>query len=200
MLWRHTAEEPGAAGRIEAVMDFDGLVDSYEKPIYNLIFRVLGDPDEAADLTQETFVAAYSSWGSFRGDSTAYTWLYRIALNLCKNKFRERDRRRDYEGPSLDETPGGGSSHFAPTWQDRIQDPSATPDAALQRKELKELIEQAIRQLPPDYRIVAVLRDLHGLSYTDIAAAADLSVEVVKTRLARARNMLRRRLGAYLSE
>ena len=182
-------------------MDFDGLVDSYEKPIYNLILRVLGDPDEAADLTQETFVAAYSSWGSFRGDSTAYTWLYRIALNLCKNKFRERDRRRDYEGPSLDEAPDRNDHPSTyPTWRDRIEDPSATPDAALQRKELKELIEQAIRQLPPDYRIVAVLRDLQGLSYTDIAAAADLSVDVVKTRLARARSMLRRRLGAYLSE
>jgi RNA polymerase sigma-70 factor (ECF subfamily) len=180
-------------------MDFDGLVDSYEKPIYNLIYRVLGDRDEAADLTQETFVAAYSAWGSFRGDSTAYTWLYRIALNLCKNRFRERDRRRDYEGPSLDE-PFGGGSHLTPVRKDQIEDPSASPDDVIQRKELKELIEQAIRQLPPDYRIVAVLRDLHGLSYTDIAVAADLSVEVVKTRLARARNMLRRRLGAYLSE
>ena len=84
-------------------MDFDGLVDSYEKPIYNLIFRVLGDRDEAADLTQETFVAAYRSWSAFRGESTVYTWLYRIALNLCKNKFREQDRRRRYEGPSLDD-------------------------------------------------------------------------------------------------
>ena len=183
-------------------MDFDGLVDSYEKPIYNLIFRVIGDRDEAADLTQETFIAAYKSWGSFRKDSTVYTWLYRIAINLCKNKFQERDRRRDYEGLSLDETLGGA---FAPgdeypTRKDQIEDPSAAPDELLQRKELKELIERAISQLPSDYRIVAVLRDLQGLSYTDIAAAADLSVDVVKTRLARARNMLRRRLGTYLNE
>lgn len=178
-------------------MDFDGLVDSYEKPIYNLIYRLLGDPDEAADLTQEAFVAAYKSWGSFRGDSSAYTWLYRIALNLCKNKFRERDRRREYEGISLDDLSTGGNLSN-PTWSDKIEDTAETPDAAIQRKELKELVEQAIRQLPPDYRIVAVLRDLQGLSYADIAAAADLSVDVVKTRLARARAMLRGRLEEYL--
>lgn len=183
-------------------MDFDGLVDSYEKPIYNLIYRLLGDADEAADLTQETFVSAYKSWGSFRGDSSAYTWLYRIAVNLCKNKFKERDRRRDYEGISLDDPVWSGSpaSDSRSTLGDHVEDPAETPDLALQRRELKELIEQAIRQLPPDYRIVAVLRDLHGLSYSDIAAAADLSVDVVKTRLARARGMLRKRLEAYLGE
>lgn len=186
-------------------MDFDGLVDSYEKPIYNLIYRLLGNSDEAADLTQEAFIAAYKSWGSFRGESSAYTWLYRIAVNLCKNKFRERDRRRDYEAISLDDPSVSSDTSDPnnlsyPTWRDKIKDQSETPDKAIQRKELKELVEQAIRQLPPDYRIVAVLRDLQGLSYADIAAAADLSVDVVRTRLARARAMLRGRLEAYLSE
>ncbi|NLN79538.1 MAG: sigma-70 family RNA polymerase sigma factor [Armatimonadetes bacterium] len=180
-------------------MDFDGLLDSYEKPIYNLALRLLGDADEAADLTQDTFLAAYKAWDSFRGDSTAYTWLYRIAVNLCKNKFRERGRRQHFEGLSLD---SGSDYNFDPsdTWKDRVKDASDTPDEALERKELKELIEEAIEQLPPDYRIVAVLRDLQGLSYAEIAVAADLSVDVVKTRLARARGMLRRRLGAYLTE
>jgi len=176
-------------------MDFDGLVDRYEKPIYNLIYRLLGDREEAADLTQETFVSAYKSWGRFRGEASVYTWLYRIAVNLCKNKFKERDRRRDYEGPSLDH---GFTDEELPKAAEAPH--HDTPHAALQRKELKELIEQAIRQLPPDYRIVAVLRDLQGLSYSEIASAADLSVEVVKTRLARARGMLRQRLEAYLTE
>ncbi len=180
-------------------MDFDGLVDLYEKPIYNLVLRVFGDAEEAADLTQETFVAAYKAWGSFRGDSTAYTWLYRIAVNLCKNKFRERDRRRQYEAMSLDESSNADFDTSDP-FGERVADRSDTPAEALQRKELRALIEQAMRQLPPDYRIVAVLRDLQGLSYSDIAEAADLSVDVVKTRLARARNMLRRRLGPYLTD
>jgi RNA polymerase sigma-70 factor (ECF subfamily) len=167
-------------------MDFDSLVDSYQKPIYNLIYRLLGDRDEAADVTQETFVAAYGSWRSFRGESAAYTWLYRIAVNQCKNRFRERDRRRRHEEPSVDDE----------SWADHRR--SESPDGVVERRELKEMIEQAISGLPRDYRIVAVLRDLQGLSYGEIADAAGLSVEVVKTRLARARGMLRRRLGAYL--
>lgn len=176
-------------------MDFDGLVDAYEKPIYNLMLRLLGDSEEAADMTQETFVAAYKSWSGFRGDSTPYTWLYRIAVNICKNKFKERDRRRGHEGPSLDEDPSLGDR-----WSGAADSREQRPDALIQRKELKLLVEQAIRQLPPDYRIVAVLRDLQGLSYAEVAAATDLSVDVVRTRLARARSMLRKRLGPYLSE
>jgi len=174
-------------------MDFDSLVDSYEKTIYNLVYRLLGDREEAADVTQETFVAAYRSWGSFREESAVYTWLYRIAVNLCKNRFRDRDRRREHEWLSLDD-PGPHLSGGSDTYMDE----KPTPEALIERKELKEMIEQAISQLPLDYRIVAVLRDLQGLSYADIAVAAEVSVDVVKTRLARARGMLRKRLGAYL--
>jgi RNA polymerase sigma-70 factor (ECF subfamily) len=72
--------------------DFDGLVDKYQKPIYNLAYRLLGDPEEAADVTQEVFVAAYKSFHDFRGESAVYTWLYRIAVNRCKNKFKEENR------------------------------------------------------------------------------------------------------------
>ena len=177
-------------------MDFDGLVDKYEKPIYNLAYRLLGDADEAADLTQETFVAAYKSFAEFRGESAVYTWLYRIAVNRCKNAFKEKDRRGRYEAPSLDDTLDYGPA------TDRADFPvrSDTPEEQLQRKELKERIEKAIRALPLDYRIVAVLRDLQGLSYQEIAEAADLSVDVVRTRLARARGMLRQKLEAYLAD
>ena len=177
-------------------MDFDGLVDRYEKPIYNLVYRLLGDREEAADLTQETFVAAYRSYSTFRGESTAYTWLYRIAVNKCKNKFKEKDRRKEYEGLSLD---GGVDDEGSRNVIEKSVI-SENPEAVLRRKELKEQIEQAITKLPPDYRVVAVLRDLHGLSYEEIAKTADLSVDVVRTRLARARNMLRQRLESYLIE
>jgi len=176
-------------------MDFDGLVDKYEKPIYNLIYRLVGDTEEAADLTQETFVAAYRSFPTFRSESSIYTWLYRIAVNKCKNKFKQMDKCRQYEGLSLD---GDLLESDIPAASD--SGPHADPGTALQRKELKEKIEQAISRLPIDYRIVVVLRDLHGLSYLEIANAADISVDIVKTRLARARGMLRQKLGPYLSE
>ncbi|MHB9035296.1 MAG: sigma-70 family RNA polymerase sigma factor [Armatimonadota bacterium] len=177
-------------------MDFDGLVDAYEKPIYNLIYRLIGDCEEAADLTQETFVSAYGSYSGFRGESSAYTWLYRIAVNKCKNKFKEQDRRKKFESFSLDE----GFAEDEGQISAEVASYEFSPEAALQRKELKERIVQAMSQLPPDYRIVAVLRDMQGLSYQDIADVADLSVDVVRTRLARARGMLRKKLGPYLGD
>jgi len=173
-------------------MDFDAIVAKYEKPVYNLIYRLIGDRDEAADLTQDTFVAAFRSMSDFRGDASVYTWLYRIAVNKCKNAFKERDRRRARVGPGLD----------ADLEAELVRGPSDAfePDAVLERKELRERIERAIAQLPPDYRIVAVLRDLHGLSYEEIARTADLSIDVVRTRIARARALLRQKLEHYLVE
>ncbi|MCX8052991.1 MAG: sigma-70 family RNA polymerase sigma factor [Armatimonadetes bacterium] len=172
------------------VMNFDAIIDKYEKPIYNLIYRLVGDRDEAADLTQETFVAAYRTISEFRGDASIYTWLYRIAINKCKNAFKAREKRRDYI--SLEMKVDIDEDHC--TASSDLNEPAAV----IERKELREQIELAISQLPFDYRIVAVLRDLHGLSYDEIARAAGLSVDVVRTRLARARAMLRRRLEAYL--
>lgn len=177
-------------------MDFDNIVDRYEKPIFNLIYRMLGDAEEAADVTQETFVAAYRSYNDFRGGSSIYTWLYRIALNRCKNRFKEKDRRRDYESFSLDDRINKESSSAMADFVSSGEN----PHNELQRKELKEQIEQAISRLPYDYRIVVVLRDMHGLSYQEIAEAVDLSVDVVRTRLSRARGMLRQKLEPYLVE
>ncbi len=178
-------------------VDFDKLVDRYEKPIFDLIYRLIGDPDDAADLTQETFVAAYRSLSEFRGDSTIYTWLYRIAVNKCKNRFKENDRRRAYEHRSLDV-----SEDFEPNDKIMLQHfaDQTAPEAVLEKKELRYCIEQAMSRLPPDYKIVAVLRDIHGLSYEQIAQATGLSIDVVRTRLARARNMLRRKLEPYLAD
>lgn len=177
-------------------MDFDRLVDEHEKPIFNLIYRLVGDMDEAADLTQETFVAAYKSFASFRGESSVYTWLYRIAVNRCKNKFKADDRRRGFEDLSLDAGHAGDDEPLGAS----LAISEGSPGVVLERKELRAKIERAISQLPPDYKVVVVLRDLQGLSYDEIAGAAELSVDVVRTRLARARAMLRQRLGPYLSE
>jgi RNA polymerase sigma-70 factor, ECF subfamily len=181
-------------GEQESV-EFDRLVDQYERRIFNLVFRLIGDYDEAADLTQDTFVAAYRSFASFRSESSPYTWLYRIAVNVCKNRFRERDKRRSVEGPSLDDEAGLGAEMDC---SNAMADPLPAPDRALEREELRGKVEEAISGLPEDYKVVAVLRDLHGLSYREISEATEMSVDVVKTRLARARGMLRRKLGDFL--
>lgn len=177
-------------------MDFDAIVDKYEKPIYNLILRLIGDQEEAADLTQDTFVAAYRSFGSFRGDSAVYTWLYRIAVNRCKNAFKERDRKRARAHVSLEAELDSVESMSL----EDIAQSGSSPHSEIERKELRHQVERAISQLPPDYKIVAVLRDLQGLSYDEIAGVAGLSIDVVRTRIARARGMLRKKLAPYLED
>lgn len=174
---------------------FDYLVDRYERKIFNLIYRIIGDYDDAADLTQDTFVLAYRSFDDFRGDAAVYTWLYRIAVNVCKNRLRQKDRRQNIEAFSLDDEEKG---IFERITEGGLVDSPPTPERALEREEMRQFVENAISSLPADYRIVVVLRDLQGLTYREIAEAADLSVDVVKTRLARAREMLRRKIQHYI--
>lgn len=176
-------------------VEFDRLVDQYERRIFNLIFRLIGDYDEAADLTQDTFVAAYRSFSSFRSESSPYTWLYRIAVNVCKNRFRDRDRQRSVEGLSLDDEERIGADLECSS---AMADPKPTPDREFEREEVRRMVEEAIAGLPEEYKVVAVLRDLHGLSYREISEATDMTVDVVKTRLARARGMLRRKLDPLI--
>ncbi len=173
-------------------MDFDAVVERYEKPVFNLIYRLVGDWDEAADLTQETFIAAYRSLDEFRGEASVYTWLYRIAVNKCRNAFKKRDRQRLYVAP---EAPSDEELESVPN-----PGKMGEPAAELERKEVRALVEKAISELPLDYRIVAVLRDLHGLAYSQISDATGLSIDVVKMRIARARAMLRRKLAPFLVE
>lgn len=176
-------------------LTFDELVDKYEKKLYNLILRHVGDPDEAADLTQDTFVNAFRGFPAFRGESRILTWLCQIALNQCKNRFRQRDRRRDWEGPSLDAA-GPGTSEERRVLE--IPDWRQSPERALEAKELQRQVLAAIDSLAPEYRTVIILCDLQGRSYAEIAQIVGLSLETVKTRIHRGRLMIRRKLEAYL--
>lgn len=173
---------------------FDSLVDLYERRIFNLIFRMIGDYDEAADLTQDTFVSAYRSFENFRGEADSFTWLYRIAVNVCKNRFREMDRRRGIEAYSLDEE----CDSIDRMADDGRSNAPPTPERALEARETRRVIERAIDALPYDYKIIVVLRELQGLSYKEIAGTIDINIDLVKTRLARARGMLRKKLEGYL--
>lgn len=175
-------------------LSFDALVVKYHGKIYNLIYHQVGDPEDAADLTQETFVNAFKAFSRFRGESKVYTWLCQIALNACKNRFRQRARLKPFIGPSLDE-PLGDSPDAAGR---EIPDWTYAPDRALERQELQERVRRAIYSLPPDYRWIIIMRDLQDLTYQEIAQATGLSLEAVKTRLHRGRLMLRRKLEPYV--
>jgi RNA polymerase sigma-70 factor (ECF subfamily) len=213
---RHTAETedpPATKGAPDSLrdgnsrdvadlrQDFDALMGRYERPIYNAIFHLIGDPEEAGDLTQETFVSAYRARNHFRGDAKVYTWLYRIAVNHCKNRFKQRDRLREYEGVSLDGGFGAGAwgedADHGGQESRLVADWSLSPERLLEQKELRAQIYRAVEALASEYRIVLVLREMEGLNYNEIAEVTGLTMEAVKTRLSRARAMVRRRIEPY---
>lgn len=172
---------------------FNDIVAAYEKKIFNLIYRIIGDYEDAADLTQETFVSAYRSIGSFRGDAKIYTWLYKIALNHSRNWLRQHERMRSFRVESLDQPSEWGETEGTRD----LADNQNSPEVELESKELRTKILAAIDSLPGEYREIIVLREIEGLSYNEIVAVTGLSLDNVKTRLSRARAQLRRRLDPY---
>lgn len=187
-------QHPNAATPVTALPSFDVLYTRYEKGIFNLIYRMVGDIEDATDLTSQTFLHALRAYDRFRGEAQAYTWLYRIAVNLCKNHFRKRDREARIQLVSLD----------APIMADGeevnrdIEDISQSPERLLEGQELQTLIQQAIMELSTELRTVILLRDVQGLSYQEIADITGCSVEAVKSRIFRARGHLRKVLGPHL--
>lgn len=177
--------------------NFEELLDLYEKRIFNAIYRMVGDYEEAIDLTQETFVKAYQALPEFRGESQIYTWLYRIAINVTHNRLRQLERERHFLAGSLDETREGEEGEPL-GWQ--IPDEADTPEEHLERQELRQVVRRAIQSLPPQFREVIVLRDMEGLPYQEIARLLGTSLQAVKSRLFRARMALKERLKPYLEE
>lgn len=174
---------------------FEEVVERYHGKVFQLIFRYTGDYEEACDLTQDTFVRAYRAWNEFRGDSQIYTWLYRIALNLCHNSRKKGDRKRRVEGVSLDVSPGMDDDR--PSGLD-VADARPQPAKSVENDELRARLHDALAALPENYRVVIVLRDIEGLSYEEIARITDSTLEAIKSRLFRARTMLREMLAPYL--
>ena len=200
---RHAAEEGGAAAPgqnrradVALVRDFDALYARYEKPLFNLIFQWVGNYEDAQDIFAETIVSAYKARDSFRGESQVYTWLYRIAHNHCKNRFKQRDRQREVEGPSLDASFAGDDGGDIPARE--IADWSYSPAQLLDQKETRALIEKAIDNLGSEYKVVLTLYELEGLSYNEIADVTGATLAAVKTRLNRARAMVRRQVEPQL--
>jgi RNA polymerase sigma-70 factor (ECF subfamily) len=184
--------------------DFDALMRRYQQPIFNLVMQLVGDEDEAGDVTLDTFLSAYRARDSFRGDSKVFTWLYRIAINHSKNRRKSKARARVHEGPSLDagyeSADGGGEEGSSLLESSLVADWSLAPETILEKGELRDKIRDAIDVLPDEYRSVLILREMEDMNYNDIAEATGLTLEAVKTRIARARGMVRRRVAPYYSQ
>jgi RNA polymerase sigma-70 factor (ECF subfamily) len=192
-------ERPGQDGErrgLPVAEAFDDLFQAYEQRIFNLVYRLVGDYDDAADLTADTFVRALRAYQHFRGEAHPYTWLYRIALNLCKNYFRQQQHRSRVHSFSLDSP----ADHDGEALAREIEDSSQEPHQRVQAKELEAQVAKCLLSLRPELRALIVLRDLQGLSYQEIGRVLGCSEKAVKSRLFRARSQLREALGPYLSE
>lgn len=156
---------------------FNGLVLAHQNIAYTIAYRIMGDGESAADVTQEAFITAFRRLDTYRGGSFK-AWLGRIITNLCYDELRRRKRR---PATSLDEI--GADSDDGPP----IPAQSATPEQAVQENELQRAIQQCIQGLGEDQRIVLVMSDIEGLSYQEIAETTGVHLGTVKSRLSRAR-------------
>lgn len=165
---------------------FEELVLKYEKTVYNLALRMVGDRDDASDMTQEAFIKAYGSLSSFRGDSKFSVWIYRIATNVCLDFLRSKSRKQQVSLTVSDDDDEDA--------QLDIPDPSSAPEQQLMQKMSMQSVEEGLKTLPDKQRQILVMRELGGMSYAEIGAALSLEEGTVKSRIFRAR----KRLSAYL--
>ena len=169
---------------------FDELVLKYKDRLFNLVYWFLGDYQDANDCAQETFIKVFKSIKKFRFESAFSTWLYRIAINTCKNKIKSSAYRWKKKTVSLETS--NSSKNGNPFSE--IVNGSPTPVVALEKKERMMRIQKAINSLPEEQNRVVVLRDIQGLSYQDISDITGLNLGTVKSRLARGRLALKNRL------
>lgn len=171
---------------------FERLVEERSGDVYALLYRLTNDAEEARDLTQETFLNAFRHVGRFRGDADLKTWLFRIAVNQARNRWRWWRRRRKDVTVSLDEPDRTRQEPLSLRLQD-TRGPNPEEDALENEREVA--IRGALKTLSSAYREVVILRDLEGMAYDEIAAALEISIGTVKSRLARGRLELRKKLA-----
>lgn len=173
---------------------FDELIDTYQGPVFGFVYRLLEDPSEAPDVTQEVFLKVYRKLDEFRGECTLKTWIYRIAIHEASNRRRWFSRHRRHEKPMEGPCEDGASQ-----WEN-VVDRRDTPYEALHRREQMELIAQTLRSVDERLRVAVVLRDIEGLSYNEIAETLQISLGTVKSRILRGREALKTRLRRQAPE
>ena len=170
---------------------FDTLVNRYTNDIYALLYQITQDAEEAGDLTQETFLRALKAIKKFRGDADIKTWLYRIAINQSRNRFRWWKRRKREKTISIDQTFGESETPLSETFAGN----NLNPEEDVLRREREKILIKALQELSDIFREAVVLCDIEGLSYEEIAVALDINIGTVKSRIARGREELRRKLA-----
>ncbi len=190
--WPEIAQRRAMTSSGTSVMDdekFEQIVSEHSSFVYNVAYRMMGNPDDADEVVQDTFLSAYRARDRFRGDAQVTTWLYRIATNAALMRLRKNSRKKEI---STDPTEVYQRIDRA-DWAD-------APDRTALNNELSEQIQRGIEQLPEDLKAAVILRDVEGLTNDEAAQALEVSVSALKARLHRGRVMLRNILADYINQ
>jgi RNA polymerase sigma-70 factor (ECF subfamily) len=170
------------------------LIDRFHQPVYGLVYRMLNDPADAADTTQEVFLKVFRGMGRFHGEASLKTWIYRIAIHEASNHrrwwFRHKGRETTMEPATKD----------ASGLKDLLADQGSSPFESMAHEEVRAKVEAELKMVPEPYRTTVILRDIEGLSYEETAEILEISLGTVKSRLMRGREALKKRLTAYVQE
>ena len=175
------------------------LIGEFQQPVYGLVYRIVNDPADAADTTQDVFLKVFRGMNHFHGESSLKTWIYRIALHEAANRrrwwFRHKARETSIEpGESETAGPGDGAMQVA------LTDHKESPFDNVAHHEVQRRVEEELKNVPEPYRTTLILRDLEEMSYEEIAEVLEISLGTVKSRLTRGRDALRQRLTSYVRE
>jgi RNA polymerase sigma-70 factor (ECF subfamily) len=192
------AEEATIVAELKAGSEeaYSRLIAQFQQPIYNLVYRIVSDPADAADTTQEVFLKVFRGMKRFNGGSSLKTWVYRIAVHEASNRKRWWFRHKSRETPMEAETPESGAYDL----KDVLVDGGESPLETLAQQRLRARVESELRQVSEPFRTTVVLRDIEELSYEEIAEVTETSLGTVKSRLTRGREALKKRLAPYLHE
>lgn len=173
---------------------FEELVAHFERPVYSLCYRLLGDTEDARDAAQETFLKVYRGIGNFRAESGLKTWIYRIAINQAMNQQRWWRRRHKDETVSLDLS----RNDSEPPIGSMLPSSTISPEEMAISNQRERRIMRALSEIKEEYKVALILREIEELSYEEIAETLSISIGTVKSRIARGREELRRRLKELL--
>src|SRR5580693_8945395 len=175
------------------------LIGEFQRPVYGLVYRMVSDPSDAADVTQEVFLKVFRGMKQFHGESSLKPWIYRIALHEAANRrrwwFRHKAQETSIEPLESDRLSPGECS-----MQSALTDRGDSPFDCAAHRQVQRRVDEALRKVPEPYRTTLILRDLEDMSYEEISEVLEISLGTVKSRLTRGREALRQRLGRFVTQ
>ncbi len=195
------AEEAAIVADLKAGSEvaYAWLVGEFQRPVYGLVYRMVSDPADAADTTQEVFLKVFRGMKHFHGESSLKTWIYRIALHEAANRKRWWFRHKAQE-TSIEPTESEGMSNGDEAMQSALTDRHESPFDNVAQHELQQRVDAELRRVAEPYRTSLILRDLEEMSYEEIAEILQISLGTVKSRITRGRQILKKRLAPYVRE